>query len=165
MSTSMQINPHNLLRQPFSWLWRCFYYVFVHVTCKLTCYKWARPYARRGSTMHIYPLRQRPTCANTMSCRTVSTNEMICQLSKPLGSALTNPCSCLMHTFPDYCRSALVITSNENACLTLQNQVIQVNTIHTCIKTCSELTLCIHFGTWWEVQRGRDSAGSALLPQ
>ena len=161
----MPSNPHNLSRQPSPLLRRCFCYITVHVTCKLMCSNRARPYAHCNPAMHSYQPRQCPTCANTVPCKTISTIEMIRQLNMPLQSALTSLCSCLMHTFPDYCRSPLAITWNENACLTLQNQAIQVNTIHTCIKTCSELTLCIHFATWWEVQRGRHSADSALLPQ
>ena len=66
-----------------------------------------------------------------------------------------------MHTFPDYHRGALAIIPNENACVALQNQTIQVNTIHTCIKDGSELTICICLATWWWAQRGWDTAGSA----
>ena len=143
----MQISPYNELKQPFSLLRRCFCYVATHVTCKLMCYKWARPYACRGSAMHTYTRSQCPTCTNIMPCRTVSTKEKIRQLSMPLQSALTNPCSCLMHTFPDYRRGALVITSSENACVALQNQTIQVNTLHTRIKVGSELTICVCIAT------------------
>ena len=143
----MLISPQNLPRQPSSLLRRYFCYIAIHVTCKLTCYKRARPYAHRGSTMHTCPLRQCPSCANIMSCRTVSTNERIRQLSMPLQSAFTNLCSCLMHTFPGYRRGALAITSNENVCLNLQNQAIQVNMIYTYIGICSELNICVCLAT------------------
>ena len=143
----MPISPHNTLRQPSPLLRRYFYYIIVYVTCKLMCYKRARPYAHCDSTMHTYPLRRCPTFTDTMPCRTVSANEIMRQLRIPLQSALTNPCSCLLHTFPDYRRSALAITSSENACVALQNQTMQVNTIHTCIKVSSELKFCVCLAT------------------
>ena len=161
----MSISPHNLSIQPSPLLRRCFCYMTVHVTCKLMCYKRARPHARCSSAMHAYQTWWCSTCANTVPCRTISTIEMIHQLNMPLQCALTSPCSCLMHTFPDYHHSALVITSNENACVTLHSQAIQVNKIHICIKVYSELTLFICLTTWLWAQRGRDSPDNALLPR
>ena len=99
--------------------------------------------------------------------RASPTNKIIDQPDMPLKYALTNPCGCLMHSFPDYRCSTLAITSNECGCVTLHSQAILVSAINTCIKVCSKLTsstFYVCFATWWWAQRSWDTTDNALLP-